>query len=91
MQFYPFNKEALEGYRKAAKATQEEMAEHMRMPLRTYEDIAAGRVALRNVHVRAAEGALLFMARKRNDVSFLPEHLKELIRDLNGLLNKKLA
>lgn len=84
---HPLPRETLEAYRKAAGATQEEMAHHMHMPLRTYEDLATGKTTLRPIHVRAAEGALLFMARTKDNTEFLPDHLRELIRDLNKLMD----
>lgn len=91
---YPIPNTTLEAYRKAAGATQEEMARHMHIPLRTYEDIAGGKSVLRPVHTRAAEGAFLFLARERGDASFLPEHLRQLVLDLAEIVqagNKKPA
>ncbi|RUW87811.1 hypothetical protein [Mesorhizobium sp. M7A.F.Ca.US.010.02.1.1] len=81
-------KETLEGYRKAANATQEEMAHHMHLPLRTYEDLVTGKTQMRPVHSRAAEGALLFLARKRDDTRFLPPHLVDLLDDLAAARQK---
>jgi len=44
----------LKQFRTARQLTQRQLADAMGMPLRTYEDLEAGRVELRPVHISAA-------------------------------------
>jgi hypothetical protein len=74
----------LYAFHKAASITQAEMAEAMGLPLRTYEDIIAGKVAFRKVHQRAAEMAMIRVAFEKQDVRPLPAYLTDLVCDLGG-------
>ncbi|RUX33565.1 XRE family transcriptional regulator [Mesorhizobium sp. M2A.F.Ca.ET.042.01.1.1] len=76
------NKEALANMRKRVGASQKEMAHHMRMPFRTYQALENGENPIRLMHIRSFEAGLLWLARKNDDASILPEHLKELVSDL---------
>ncbi|MBE1208126.1 XRE family transcriptional regulator [Aminobacter carboxidus] len=78
----------IENTRKMFKLTQPEMAEAMNVPLRTYEDLVASRVNWRPIHRRAAEMALLTLARSKSEAGLLPDHLRELVLELNELLAK---
>jgi len=69
-----------------ANVTQAQMATAMGIPLRTYEDIVAGRSKLRAIHIQAAEYALLEMARERGDISILTPALADLVLDLAKIL-----
>jgi hypothetical protein len=77
----------LDTYRKIAGVSQAEMAQAMRLPLRTFEDILAGKSQLREVHLRAAEMGMLALAWKNDDASKLPKHLKDLVREVAALLD----
>ena len=67
-------------YRKMAGVTQAEMAAQMQVPLRTYEDIEAGKVTFRPLHQTAAAMALIRIAAARGDASFLPAGIKQTLR-----------
>jgi hypothetical protein len=87
MHDYPIDREALVKYRKAIGASQEEMALHMRMPFRTYQALESGPNPIRPAHMRSFEAGLLWLAGKRGDASFLPDHLKELVAYLGSVIN----
>lgn len=53
------NREELRELRKMLRLSQAQMAQRMGMPLRSYEDIEAGRNPVRPVHQRAATFVLL--------------------------------
>ncbi|MBX5063303.1 helix-turn-helix domain-containing protein [Rhizobium lentis] len=67
-------------YRKMAGVTQAEMASHMQVPFRTYQDIEAGKVTFRPLHETAAAMALIRIAAARQDTSFLPAGIKNTLR-----------
>lgn len=73
--------------------SQKAMALAMGLPLRTYEDIEAGRSALRPVHRAAACFAAMDMAEKAGTPEKLPGFLRGLVESLHGQteLNKKPA
>lgn len=73
-------------YRKMAGVTQAEMATQMQVPIRTYEDIEAGKVTFRPLHTTAAQMALLRIAAARGDAGFLPAGLVNLAKDLAELV-----
>lgn len=67
------------------------MADKMGVPLRTYEDLEAGRSKVRPVHMRAAMMAGLIMAEATNNPGLIPHEARNMIERLAGLLNKKPA
>ncbi|RVQ76252.1 XRE family transcriptional regulator [Sinorhizobium medicae] len=69
-----------------AGVTQAEMARAMEVPLRTYEDIEAGKVAFRPLHNTAAQMALIRIAAAKQDASFLPAGTANLVRLVGALL-----
>jgi len=81
----------LEAMRKLAGLTQAEMAAMMHISVRSYEELSSGRTQPRPIHRRAAEMGFLALARKRGDASFLPDHMKELVRDVVALIDKPAA
>lgn len=81
----PVGPDDIENTRKMFKLTQPEMAEAMNLPLRTYEDLVKNG-NWRPIHRRAAEMALLTLARKKSEAELLPEYLRELVRDLHDLI-----
>lgn len=76
-------------YRKLAGVTQAEMAHQMEVPVRTYEDIEAGKVAFRPLHQTAARMALIRIAAAKQDASFLPDGLASLVREVATLLDRE--
>ena len=67
-------------------ATQAQMAMFMGVPLRTYEDLEAGRAKIRTIHTRALDRAIMEMARHNDCADKLPLDLKKLIKDLAAKL-----
>ncbi|UVK51487.1 helix-turn-helix domain-containing protein [Mesorhizobium sp. AR02] len=67
------------GYRRLAGVTQAEMASHMQVPFRTYQDIEAGKVEFRPIHHQAARMALIALAIQKEDSSILPPGLADLV------------
>ncbi|WP_275790523.1 helix-turn-helix domain-containing protein [Pararhizobium gei] len=61
--------------------TQAEMAAAMGVPIRTYEDIEAGRSKCRPAHVAAAKWAMVQLAATRRDVYKLPENISQTLKD----------
>lgn len=59
------NRDRLEGIRRSLNQNQREMAELMGLPLRTYEDLEAGRSEVRPVHLNAARYAAVQLAAQR--------------------------
>ncbi|AXH76942.1 XRE family transcriptional regulator [Ochrobactrum sp. SFR4] len=75
-------------YRHRAKASQKEMATNMQVPLRTYEDIEAGKSTFRPLHETAAQMALLRLAVAKQDGTLLTEGLANLIIEAAKLIEK---
>ena len=71
--------------RNCAGISQARMAELMGLPLRTYEDIEAGRSQFRPVHRAAGEMALLRVAIEKGDLDVLPMGLRALAAKLSNL------
>lgn len=76
-------------YRHCAGVSQARMAEMMGMPIRTYEDVEAGRSAFRPIHIAAANMAILQIAVEKNDLGILPMSLQEFARQLSALADNK--
>lgn len=57
----------LKAFRNGLGATQSEMALAMGMPLRSYQDIEAGKNPVRTVHIAAARWAAILMAADPGD------------------------
>lgn len=76
----------MERLRHHAKVNQAEFAAMMGMPVRTYEDIVAGRSQFRGVHVRAAEMAFIYLAHQKQDVAILNPTLVMVVKDLAKLI-----
>lgn len=74
--------------RRTFGVTQSEFAARMGVPLRTLQDLEAGKSAFRMVHLHAAEFAVMQIALATNQVSKLPDHLKELAVEIAGKLNR---
>ena len=72
----------LQTLRRTFGATQERFAGLMGLPLRTYEDIEAGRAKLREIHIRAAQFAAMQLAADGNNPGALPDNLKLLARNI---------
>lgn len=68
--------------RKAFGVTQERFSSLMGLPIRTYEDIEAGRSRLRDVHIRAAQYAAMQLAADGHNPRALPEGLQTMARNL---------
>ncbi|WP_412474727.1 XRE family transcriptional regulator [Rhizobium sp. WW22] len=66
-------------YRHMAGATQAEMAAAMQIPFRTYQDIEAGKVEYRPIHVSAAVFAMIKLAIAKQDGSILPKGIADLV------------
>lgn len=80
---------ALANWRSAVDVSQATMAMAMNLPLRTYEDIEAGRSQLRPIHVSAAKLALLRLAveRGRPELLNLDPEVAQLVRSASKLLD----
>lgn len=65
--------------RRRAGVTQAEMAVGMQVPLRTYEDIEAGRATFRPIHQTAALMALLRIAVAEENAAILTPDLRTLV------------
>lgn len=81
-------------FRHCAQVSQARMAEKMGMPIRTYEDIEAGRSVFRPIHIAAAKMALIEIAVEKEDLTILPLPLLDTIKkagELLGEANKKPA
>lgn len=76
----------LADYRKLAGVTQAEMAMHMGVPFRTYQDIEAGKVSFRDLHANAARWALIKIAVAKEDASMFPEGIAEVVAAAAALL-----
>ncbi|WP_174075540.1 helix-turn-helix domain-containing protein [Rhizobium rhizogenes] len=76
-------------YRQMAGVTQEVMARHMGLPLRTYENIEAGRVEFRPVHANAARWALVEITVAHDDARWLPQGIADRIMDAAKLIDKE--
>ncbi len=72
--------------RHCAGVSQARMAELMGMPLRTYEDVEAGRTSYRPIHQTAGEMALLRLAVEKSDLNILPQSLRSLVAELSNLV-----
>ena len=83
---YELDPNTLSIYQEKANATQGEFAAAMHMPLRTYEDIVAGRSKMRPVHLQAANFALLRIAQQKGDPAVITPALANLVRDLAKLI-----
>jgi len=60
------------------------MADKMGLPLRTYEDIEAGRSKVRPIHMRAAMMAALIVAHAEDDTSLIPSEMSDIVQWLTG-------
>lgn len=69
----------LRDWRTAHKVTQAEMANLMGLPLRTYEDIEAGKSTLRPIHVHAAAFAMIMHAAENGGIAELPEEVAMMV------------
>ena len=69
-----------------AGVTQARMAELTELPIRTYEDIEAGRAKYRGVHKVAAEMALIKIAVEKKDASIIPMSLWPTIAEAGKLV-----
>lgn len=78
----------LQFLRHYAGVSQARMADLMGMPLRTYEDIEAGRSKYRPVHLAAGKWALLQIAAEKRDLSILPLEMQAFCRSLAALESK---
>lgn len=76
-------------YRNMAGVTQAEMASQMQIPLRTYEDIEAGRATFRPLHTTAAAMALIRIAVAKQDASFLPAGIAGLVLEAGKLVEQQ--
>ena len=76
-------------YREAAGVTQAQMAMHMGVPFRTYQDIEAGKVAFRPLHANAARWALILIAVGRQDAGFLPQGIADLVTSAASLVQHR--
>ncbi len=79
----------LEEYRQIAGVTQEVMAAHMGLPIRTYENIVSGRVEFRPVHEMAARWALMQIAIEKGDDRIITTDISNLIEEAAKLVAKK--
>lgn len=66
--------------------SQAQMADKMGLPLRTYEDIEAGRSKLRPIHMRAAMMAGLLVAEAAGDAALVPHEVRAMVLRLGELL-----
>lgn len=62
------------------------LAELMGMPMRTYDDLEAGKSQIRDVHLIALEMALLRHAIETRNASQIPADLKRLILSAAALI-----
>lgn len=69
----------LRGIRAGLNISQAKMADCMGLPLRTYEDIEAGRAKVRPVHLKAAYFAVIEFAAEHNGYSDLPPDLAQIV------------
>lgn len=65
--------------RTALGATQAEMAQAMGLPLRTYQDIEAGKVKLRPIHLRALAWATMTMALGTGRIDAVPPAIADTV------------
>lgn len=86
-----YTSEDLERYRHLAQVSQADMAEAMRIPLRTYENLAAGLVSVRGIHLRAAQYALLKFADQKKEPGLIDDEGQLLVLRLAILLLKRFA
>lgn len=70
----------LRALRAGLNVSQAKMADYMGVPIRTYEDLEAGRSTVRPVHLKAAYFALIQYAAENNGYADLPLELGELVR-----------
>lgn len=75
-------------YRHMAGATQAEMAAAMEIPFRTYQDIEAGKVEYRPIHVSAAIVAMIKLAIAKEDGSILPQGIADLVVSAASLVQQ---
>lgn len=75
----------LRSLRQAFGVTKAKFASYMGVPLRTFEDLEAGRSPLRRIHRRAIERAVLQLAADDKKSESLPPHLHQLIAELSEL------
>jgi predicted transcriptional regulator len=80
------NDNDLKRFRSCFDVSQAYFASQMGMPLRTYEDLEAGRAQVKPVHIRAAEMALYQIAFDRMEFDALPEKQKIILRGLKDLI-----
>ncbi|MDX3973278.1 helix-turn-helix transcriptional regulator [Shinella sp.] len=59
--------------------TQQQMADAMGMPLRSYQDIEAGKNPVRPIHIKAASWALVENASKGGGYNALPVEIGEIV------------
>ena len=76
----PDGSELLRKMRSGALLTQARMAELMGVPLRTYEDLEAGRSTVRKIHANAALFALIQNAADGRGAADLPSDLNDLTK-----------
>jgi DNA-binding XRE family transcriptional regulator len=74
-----------------AGVTQARMAEEMGLPLRTYEDIEAGRTKYRPIHRIAGEMALIKIAVEKRDVAIIPMGSWETVGKAGKLVSDQLG
>lgn len=80
-------RETLAELRQQLGVTQARMAQEMDLPLRTYEDVEAGRTAYRGVHKRAAYmAALSLFACGEVTIDRLPGGLRTFVVSLKDAL-----
>lgn len=78
------DRQGLQKLRTEIGATQAEMASTMGMPLRTYEDIEAGRSAFRPIHERAVYYAAMAIATVNKTIDKLPKNIFDRIEAMKG-------
>jgi hypothetical protein len=80
-------KNELEAIRASLGVTQPVFSQLMGVPLRTYEDLAAGKAAVRDVHVAAARyAALRFAAQTTIPWEKLPEEVRTILFRLRNTI-----
>ncbi len=75
-------------YRHCLGVSQARMAEAMGLPIRTYEDIEAGRTVFRPVHLAAANMASLQIAVEKEDLGLLPLGTQDFVKKLASLAER---
>lgn len=74
--------------RQAFGVSQNIFASHMGLPLRTFEDLEAGRTATREIHIRAAFWAAMELASDMAMPGALPQDVQHLVRKLAAAMNE---